>query len=46
MILKFELTKEQAQIVLNALLKEPYGLVVETINVIQKQASEQMTPKE
>lgn len=38
----FKLTEQEAQIVLNALIKEPYGLVVEVINKLQLQASEQI----
>lgn len=37
----FELTEQQAQKVLNALAKEPYGAVVEVIDAIQYQAVEQ-----
>lgn len=40
--LKFEFTEQEAQIILNALVKEPYGQVVEVINSLQKQAAEQM----
>ena len=39
---RFKLSEHEAQIMLNALAKEPYGLVIEVINKIQKQASEQM----
>lgn len=45
-MLKFELSEEEAQLVLNALAKEPYGLVVEVINNIQSQAAEQMKQEE
>jgi len=38
----FKLTENEAQIVLNALTKESYSLVVDVINNIQKQASEQI----
>lgn len=41
-MLEFKLTEEQAQKVLNALVKEPYIEVVDTIDSIQKQANEQM----
>lgn len=41
-MLQFALNEEQAQKVLNALVKEPYIEVVDTINSIQQQASEQM----
>lgn len=37
----FQLTEQEAQVMLNALSKEPYGLVVEVINKIQSQAIEQ-----
>lgn len=37
----FTLTEEEAQKVLNALIKEPYGLVVDVVEKIQKQAIEQ-----
>lgn len=37
-----KLTQEEAQIVLNALVKEPYLNVVDVINKIQQQASEQV----
>lgn len=38
----FKLNEQEAQIVLNALTKQPYIEVVEVINKIQHQASEQM----
>jgi hypothetical protein len=41
-ILTFTLTEVEAQKVLNALVKEPYGNVVDVINKIQQQAKEQM----
>ncbi|WP_214771276.1 hypothetical protein [Exiguobacterium sp. s133] len=37
----FELSEQQAQKVLNALVKEPYGEVAEVIDAIQCQAVEQ-----
>jgi hypothetical protein len=37
----FKLTEQEAQTVLNALVKEPYGLVVDVVNKIQQQAIEQ-----
>lgn len=40
----FELTEQQAQKVLNALVKEPYGEVVEVIGIVQRQATEQLNP--
>jgi len=42
MELIFKLNEQDAQIVLNALTKEPYVAVVDVINKIQQQASEQM----
>ena len=41
-MITLELTKEEAQIVLNALVKEPYLQVYELIDNIQNQSSEQM----
>jgi len=41
-IMKFEFTEQEAQKILNTLIKEPYIEVVDIINNIQKQASEQM----
>jgi hypothetical protein len=40
--MKFEFTEQEAQKILNTLIKEPYIEVVDIINNIQKQASEQM----
>jgi hypothetical protein len=37
----FKLSEQEAQKVLNALAKEPYGEVVDVINKIQQQAVEQ-----
>lgn len=37
----FKLSEQEAQIVLNALIKEPYGSVVDVVNNIQHQAIEQ-----
>ena len=37
----FKLTKEESQIMLNALTKEPYENVFKLINKIQEQVSEQ-----
>ena len=37
-----KLSEQEAQQVLNALIKEPYFEVVDVINKIQQQASEQM----
>jgi len=42
----FKLTEQESQIMLNALTKEPYGLVVNVINKIQQQATEQRQEKE
>ena len=42
MELTFKLTQEEAQSILNVLVKEPYASVVDVINKIQLQASEQM----
>jgi hypothetical protein len=36
-----KLNEHEAQVVLNALIKEPYGEVVDVINKIQQQAVEQ-----
>ncbi len=41
-MLKFTLSKDAAQIVLNALAKEPYVQVVDVINNIQQQAAAQL----
>ena len=41
-MINLELTKEEAQIVLNALVKEPYLQVYELIDNIQNQSSEQL----
>lgn len=46
MELNLKLTEQQAQIVLDALIKEPYGLVVGVVNDIQRQANEQLTKNE
>lgn len=42
MELVFKLSRQEAQIVLDALTKEPYIAVVDLINKVQEQASEQM----
>jgi hypothetical protein len=42
MELTLKLTEQEAQIVLNALVKEPYLTVVDVVNKIQTQAGEQM----
>ena len=42
--LKFELTLEQANIVLGALAKQPYEVVTALIAELQKQAQPQITP--
>ena len=41
-MINLELTQDEAQIILNALIKEPYSIVFELINSIQEQASEQI----
>lgn len=41
-MINLELTQDEAQIILNALVKEPYLQVYELIDNIQKQSSEQM----
>lgn len=41
-MINLELTQSEAQIILNALVKEPYNVVFELINNIQEQASEQI----
>lgn len=46
MELSLKLTEQEAQVVLNALVKEPYLSVVDVINKIQQQASEQMKKQE
>ena len=46
MELTFKLTQEEAQSILNVLVKEPYVSVVDVINKIQLQASEQMKKEE
>lgn len=46
MELTLKLTEQEAQTVLNALVKEPYLSVVEVVNKIQQQASEQMNKRE
>lgn len=45
MELTFKVSEQEAQIILNALIKEPYLNVVDVVNKIQKQAIEQMQPK-
>lgn len=46
MELTFKLTEQEAQVVLNAIAKEPLGEVIEVFNKIQMQASEQMQQEE
>jgi len=41
-MLTFALTEAEAQIVLDALVRQPYGVVAALIAKIQEQASEQM----
>lgn len=45
-VLNLKLTEEEAQKVLDALIKQPYVEVVDVINKIQEQASEQMQVNE
>lgn len=45
MELTFKLTKEEAQQVLDVLVKEPYVTVFNVVNKIQAQANEQMKEK-
>ena len=45
-MITLELTEGEAQIILNALVKEPYINVVDLINKIQNQASEQIQEKD
>lgn len=45
-MLKFEFTEQEAQAILNALVKEPYMQVAEVIAKLRKQAEEQMVPKQ
>jgi len=40
--LEFRFTKDESQIILNALLKEPCGEVLGVVNKLQAQASGQM----
>lgn len=42
MELIFKLNEQEAQIILNALTREPYITVVDVVNKLQQQASEQM----
>jgi len=42
----FNLTEQESQIMLNALLKEPYGVVANVVSKIQQQAFEQRNKKE
>ena len=42
----YEFTLEESQIILNALSDQPYKTVVSVINRLQKQATEQMQPKQ
>lgn len=46
MELNFQFSQQDAQIILNALTKEPYITVVDVVNKLQQQASGQMAPKE
>jgi len=42
---KFNFSEKDTQVIVNALAKEPYALVMETMNNLQQQASIQMAPK-
>ena len=42
MELTFQLTEQEAQQILDALVKQPYIEVVDVINKVQQQASQQM----
>ena len=44
MTLTFELTKGEAQVVLDALVQQPYIAVAAVVAKIQQQAAEQMQP--
>lgn len=44
--LTFKLTQEEAQLILNAIAKEPLGQVIDVFNKIQLQASEQINTEE
>lgn len=44
--LKFTLTKDESQLVINALLKEPMGVVMNVFAKIQDQAAKQMGTQE
>lgn len=46
MELNFKFTQQEAQLILNALTKESYITVVDVINKLQAQASEQMQQKD
>jgi hypothetical protein len=46
MELSFKLTQQEAQTVVNALVKEPFIQVADVINKIQSQATEQMKKEE
>lgn len=43
-MLTFTITEAEAQIMLDALVQQPYGVVAALIAKIQEQASEQMQP--
>ena len=45
-LLTFKLTEEQAQQILDCLVQKPYVEVVDVINTLQSQASEQMKEPE
>ena len=41
MVLKFEFTEQEAQAILNALVKEPYVQVADLVNKVRQQAEKQ-----
>lgn len=45
MELNFNLTEQEATVMINALAKEPYNIVFEIINKLQRQANEQTQRK-
>ena len=45
-VLKFELTAEEANVVLASLAKQPFEVVAGLIDKLQRQAQSQLAPKE
>ena len=45
MELKFTFTKEEAQLIVDALVKQPYEKVFLVVNKLQEQAIKQMEPE-